>query len=317
MRRALTCIGLGVMASALMASAAPAACSLRKLAELPVSMTFAGPTVSVKINGADARLVADSGAFFSMLTPESARRLGLPEGAIPRGFVVHGVSGRERVQASTAKQMMVADAPFRNVNFLVGAGTAAFGADGLLGENFLDTLDVEYDLGAGAIRLFRNEGCGSAPLIYWNDGRPFSTLKMERIRFGPHDILVRLQVNGADVHAILDTGAGRSILTLPAAARAGVRPGGPEVQAAGLVAGIGAQPRATWIGRFDSFTIGQEQVPNARLLLGDLQLADADMLLGADFFLTHRVLVANSQHLIYVTRREPEPPAGAGAPPVH
>jgi predicted aspartyl protease len=307
MRRALFSIGLSVLALAGSSPPASAACTLRKIAELPVSMTAAGPTVPLKINGVDARLVADSGAFFSMLTPEAARRLGLPPSAMPRGAIVGGVGGRARVRVATAKEMTVADAPFRNVDFLVGGANALPSADGLLGESFLDKLDVEYDLGHGVIRLFRNEGCGPAALIYWNGGQPYSTLKIERRKFGPHDIEARVTINGAEVHAILDTGAGRSILTEEAAARAGVRPDDPGVRPAGFVGGIGAQPRATWIGRFDSFAIGDEQVSDARLLFGELQIADADMLLGADFFLSHRVLVANSQQRIYFTRNEGAP----------
>ena len=51
----------------------------------------------------------------------------------------------------------------------------------------------------------------------------------------------------------------------------------------------------------DNFTIGQEEIHNTRLSVGELDLSIGDMLLGADFFLSHRIYVANSQHKLYFT----------------
>jgi tetratricopeptide (TPR) repeat protein len=48
--------------------------------------------------------------------------------------------------------------------------------------------------------------------------------------------------------------------------------------------------------------LGDEVIENARLRIGDTDLAGlADMVLGADFFLSHRVYVAKSQKKIYFT----------------
>src|SRR5947207_13162840 len=64
-----------------------AACKIGKLAELPVTMTNMKPMVSAKINGADALFVADSGAFFSLITPASAAALNLKTDSAP-GLIV-------------------------------------------------------------------------------------------------------------------------------------------------------------------------------------------------------------------------------------
>jgi tetratricopeptide (TPR) repeat protein len=58
----------------------------------------------------------------------------------------------------------------------------------------------------------------------------------------------------------------------------------------------------TWIAPFDSFKVGDnEEIHHTRLRIGDLSAVDTDMLLGADFFLSHRVYVASSQHRLYFT----------------
>jgi hypothetical protein len=35
--------------------------------------------------------------------------------------------------------------------------------------------------------------------------------------------------------------------------------------------------------------------------IADFELRDADMLIGADFFLSHHIFVSNSQHKLYLT----------------
>ena len=98
-----------------------------------------------------------------------------------------------------------------------------------------------------------------------------------------------------------DTGAPTSILSLQAAARAGIKPESPGVVPAGESSGIGRGVYATYIAPFASFKIGEEEIKNTRLRFGGIELPNADMLIGADFFLSHRIYVANSQHKLYFT----------------
>jgi tetratricopeptide (TPR) repeat protein len=100
---------------------------------------------------------------------------------------------------------------------------------------------------------------------------------------------------------MFDTGAYTSLLTLKAAKRAGVTPDSPGVMPAGTSSGIGRRTVQTWIGPFASFKLGDEEVRNTRLRFGAEAMHDVDMLIGADFFLSHHVYVANSQHKLYFT----------------
>ena len=115
------------------------------------------------------------------------------------------------------------------------------------------------------------------------------------------------------------------MLTLDAAKRAGVTPESAGVVAAGTAyGGWGTRLVKTWIAPFPSFRIGEEEIRNTHLRIGALNLGDTDMLVGADFFLSHRVYVANSQAKLYFTYnggpvfdlstvREPAESAGAEA----
>jgi hypothetical protein len=114
-------------------------------------------------------------------------------------------------------------------------------------------------------------------------------------------------VNGIAVRVLFDSGSLESILTRSAAARAGVQPGANGVVASVPIVDIGGQSVHTWKAPIANFRIGDEQVQHTHLEiaaaeLGNLgDLGKIDMLLGADFFLSHHIYVANSQHKLYFT----------------
>jgi hypothetical protein len=70
-----------------------AGCSIQQIAELPVTMHGLSPLVAIKINGVDTNLIADSGAFWSSLSPGRAAELKLRLEPAPSWLTVYGVGG--------------------------------------------------------------------------------------------------------------------------------------------------------------------------------------------------------------------------------
>jgi predicted aspartyl protease len=280
------------------AGAAQAACKLEKLLEMPVTVTDMQPLVAAKLNGRDVQFMTDSGAFFSQITPAKAAEFGLKPGPAPFGLVVRGVGGQEKVAFVTAKSFSVGGQNLAG-SFLVGGGEMGHDVVGVIGQNILGFADVEYDLAHGAIRMMRPHDCLGRALAYWADGQSYSAIEIEaasaRMTFSV------AYVNGARVRVVFDTGASTSMLTLAAARRAGLDPHAPGVIPAGLSRGIGRRLVQTWIAPVDSFKIGDEEIHRTRLRLSDTDNEDYDMLLGADFFLSHHVYVANDQRKLYFT----------------
>jgi tetratricopeptide (TPR) repeat protein/predicted aspartyl protease len=275
-------------------------CKVGKIAELPVTMNGMRPIVTAKLNGVEARFIADSGAFFSLIGPASAAEYNLRTTPAPN-IVLHGIGGMATASVTTVKEFTLAGVPIKNVQFVVG-GAQTPGAVGLLGQNVLRLGDVEYDLAHGAIRLFKVEGCGKNAMVYWaKDGEAYSVMDIEWATAASPNTAGTALLNGAKLRVIFDTGADVSMLSLRIAARAGVTPNTPGVLKAGLVGGIGALGAQAWLGPFDSFKIGDEEIKHTQLRFGDLTLPDADMLIGADFFLSHRIYVASSQRKLYFT----------------
>ncbi|MBV8146425.1 MAG: aspartyl protease family protein, partial [Gammaproteobacteria bacterium] len=300
-------------------------CKLVRLAELPVTMEGMRPLVHASIDGKDAVFIADSGAFFSMLTPAAAREFNLHLQPTAIWFYLTGIGGDAQVWITTVKKFTIFNLEVPNVPFLVAGNDLGHGAVGLLGQNVFRLGDVEYDLANGVINIMRTRGdCRKASLAYWANakGLPHSELDIDfATREKPHTT-GDAYLNGSKIRVMFDTGASASGLTLKAARRAGITPDSPGVKPGGISWGIGRNTVRTWIAPFASFRIGDEEIRNTHLRILDEPLLSVDMLIGPDFFLSHRVLVASGQRKLYFTYNggpvfdltAPPPAPGAATP---
>ena len=284
-------------------AAAAEPCKLGRAAELPVTMEGTRPLVHAAINGQDALFIADSGAFFSSLTPAAAKQFNLrPE--TQWGVWVDGVGGSTTVGLARVKTFRIFNTDFPNIPFYVLGNDLGSGAAGVLGQNVFRLGDVDYDLANGMISILRTHGdCRKTSLAYWANAKdlPYSEIDIDFATPERPHTTGEAYLNGRKIRVIFDTGAWASLLSLDAAKRAGVAPDSPEVTSAGMASGVGHRMIRSWIGPFASFKIGDEEIRNTHLRFGELQMHDTDMLIGADFFLSHHILVASSQRKLYFT----------------
>ena len=291
------------LAAALIALTLPgvalADCSVTQIAVLPVTMEPDGPMIDAKINGTPVRFVADSGAFFSFISPGSAQSLHLGLTSRYEPFEVIGVNGSAMASVTQVKTFTLAGVDLHNVEFVV-AGSETGGV-GVIGQNVFGLGDVEYDLPHGMIRLMRSRDCARTNLAYWHAERTFTMIPIEpRSREDPHTIGT-IYINGKPIKATFDTGAETTMLSLQAAARLGIKPGGPGVVADGPIYGFGRRYVRSWIAKTDLLAIGDgEQIHNARIRFAEMT-GDTDMLIGADFFIAHRVYVDNKARRMFLT----------------
>lgn len=269
------------------------------MAAIPVTMQGLRPVVETQVNGIPAPFILDSGAFFSNIWPSVARERNLPQRPLPFGFRVNGIGGSSDAMVTTVKRFTLAGLDVPNVEFVVSGSD--IGQTGLLGQNVLGLADVEYDLPGGMVRLFKPSNCGKAAMAYWTGGKPFFEIPIETKEAGHNHTVGMVELDGAKLNATFDTGAPQTVITLRAAARAGVHPGDPGVVAAGWERGLGRHVVQGWTAPFKLLKIGNEELHNVRLHIADLGPLDTDMLLGADFFVSHRLYVSNLQHRIYFT----------------
>ena len=276
-------------------------CTLGQAAEFPIAMAGTRPIITAKINGQEARFLLDSGAFYSMISAPIAAEFNLKLRAAPYGVRVQGVGGSAFTQLTTVKEFAIAGARIHDLEFLVGGSEV--GSEGLIGQNFLQQWDVEYDFAKGVVRLFKPEGCKKNRLAYWvTSGQTFSEMDIEPVLRARLRTVGVGYVNGQRIRVQFDTGAYTSVLSLKAAARVGMKTDSPGAVETGYVSGIGPGMVKSYLATASSFKIGDdEEIKNARLRIADLDLPDTDMLLGSDFFVSHHVFVSNSQRKLYLT----------------
>ena len=286
---------------------ARAACKLPSV-DVPVVMEGLRPMVSAKVAGRPVKLLVDSGAFFSGLNRQFAEENKLKSPAyMPTGSHLHadvdlttsGAAGVEHQTVIVTATMELGGSNYHQIDFVTHPLVLG-GAAGLLGQNFLHGADADYDFKAGRIRFLRPTDCAQTDLAYWvKSGESYSVLPLETndSRVNQHT-RVTVEINGVKMRAYFDTGAPNSFITARAASRAGVKTTDPEVKAAGVGHGTDGDLKM-WIGPFASIKIGDEEVKNTQLAIGDSKAEAFDVLIGADFFMAHHVLVANSQGKIY------------------
>jgi len=316
------------VALALISGVASANCVLGRLAEFSVTMSGLQPVVGVKVNGADVRLLADSGGFFSTLTPGTARELKLSTQPAPYGFSLKGIGGEADVAFANVKTFTLGGTDLKNITFLVGGSEVGTNLGGILGRNVFNLADAEYDLANGAIRLMRPAGCSGHPLAYWSWGKSYSAVAMLPDFKRNPAASIYVTVNGVRMIALLDTGSSTSVLFSGAAKKAGITVADAGAAKLGASGGIGRRLVGAYSAHLADIKIGDEEIKNTRIRVLETTIDDTDLLLGADFFLSHRVYVSNSQQKVFftynggpvfnlVTTRidapPPEPAAGTGA----
>lgn len=275
-------------------------CRAEVIAQLPVTMVGRQPMVDARFGDKAARFILDSGAFYSTISRASAEEYGLKVDVAPPGFHLVGVGGAMSAGITETDTASLAGIKLPKVLFIVGGSD--MGVAGMLGQNILGIADIEYDLPHGAVRLMKTTGCARTGLAYWAGDKPYTMLELEASdsAFRPHTIGT-VVLNGVKIRAIFDTGAASSLLSLAAAKRLGMTPDSPGVVAIGEGTGIGTRTVRTWIATFDKIDIGGEAISHPKIRIAQTDLGSADMLIGIDFFLTHRMFVSNTNHRMYIT----------------
>jgi predicted aspartyl protease/tetratricopeptide (TPR) repeat protein len=275
-------------------------CKVVLYARLPVVMEGSRASVPVTVNGKETRLWLDSGAFYNFMSKAKAAELGLITEPLPPGFRVNGIGGSFTPELARVRDFGLGGGTLHNTEFIVGGSDAG---NGFLGANLLGVVDTEFDLAKGKVNLFKETGCGKVSLAYWAAGMVVGEMRLlAGNNSNDHHIYGELQINGHTVRAMLDTGA-ETLLSRRAAERVGIDLNDPKVVGSMKMTGLGTQARQSWIARTKTISLGGEDISNSpiRVIDNGDDWSDHDMLLGMDFFLSHHVLVSQTQRKIYLT----------------
>jgi len=188
------------------------ALSIAQGADSPVDETtlFAAPTrkdrigrilVPVTINGRGPfRLIVDTGASYSTVSPQLAQTLGL-EASDEYPFVVNGITGSERAPSIPIDHMEAGDLQMSSLRLPVIQATILAGADGILGAAGLKNERI-------MVEFYRNRVTISRPKLGMPP-RGFQRIHTNILENGL--MTVPVTVGGVRAIAVIDTGAERSL----------------------------------------------------------------------------------------------------------
>ena len=291
-------------------------CKLVLIEEWPVRLASNELHIDGAINNEKIGVLLDTGAMKTLILRAAARRLHLDTRSVPGARVV-GVGGESDVEVAEPQEISLGQVVHKGWPMLV-TGAHDFGANIalILGEDFFQHVDVEFDLAHNALRLFQPRDCDGVPLAYWTSGA-FGEAEIETLNEAQPQIVLQVKINGESLDALLDSGASASMLSSGTAARLGVTTQTPGVVAIGSSIGIGSTTVAVYGASFQSFAIGNETIRDAMILFANTGTDSSHtsagsiirytmgqrtgMILGVDFLKAHRVLVAHSRRKIYFT----------------
>jgi len=297
-----------LLLATLPAHAAPdtEACKYVNIASVPVRYT--GPALEItmegSLNGTPATLLVDTGAGDSALTRTGTEPRDMTLWQTGRTAV--GIGGYSRVYQARFKELRAGPAAAKNgsLRVLHDFGHAP-SFDGMVGAPFLLQADLEFSLAEKQIRFFRPLNCKERFLAYWDPDAV--VIPFERSFDASPNPHFTVLLNGKKLNAIIDSGSATTVVTLRAAKRAGLKLDAPGVERAGFSVGVGETRIARWVTVFDTLQLGEETIRNAHVGVIDTDLNDVDLLLGADFLRSHRVLFAMSQEKLYISYIGGEP----------
>lgn len=305
--------------------AAAGACRLQKVAELNVAVPGA-PVVEVALNGHPAWLLLDTGSFASVLSKSSIATYQLQRLNV-KGEKFCGVGGCSDAELVNVKDFKLGDTVLHELRFqAVPTGMGDSRIAGVLGQDFLEQTDVEFDLPSGQVRLWRPQDCADQ-VVYWANAYNMVKLRADHTR--NRKLWLPVSLNGHELLAVLDSGAFHSTVLTRVTQRAGL---GPETPAESIAeaGGIGTKKLSASRARFASLSIGQETIQHPMLEVADMFAADRqahlgtyikqadfeewDILIGVDFLRVHRAYIANSQRKLYFTYQPATAPASPATP---
>ncbi len=290
------------------ADAATAPCDYANVGTLPIVYFFNRPYVRGTINKQPVNLMVSTESNTPSLSVEGAKKLNLPLqnlGKINVGLT--GVSPKYKTAINELKFGPILMGPTSVKVYRRGDPTA----DGTLGTSALFTYDVEIDPKEETIKFFDpTKPCSTAFLAYWDKNA--SSVELNANTSGRY--FVSVEINGKKINAILGTSKPTTLLNLKTAEHLfGITPSSQGVTQSRLLQGSGKHQIQSWVAPFDTFTIGAETLKNPHIVIADLKAGakkdglssfdgdDVEMILGSDFFNSHRVLFAISQEKMYFT----------------
>jgi predicted aspartyl protease len=246
--------------------------------------------VTPMIDGHKTPMILDTGASETVLFRDAPDRLGLPPSPNLAAAQTTSYGQPLSIHFVHAQAVEFAGTVSRRVDLAV---LPTMQGDGILSGFFADPRlqEAAFDLAKGKLYL----ACPPYIAPRWARRGPVTTVPLEKVSrvFGAGS------VRGVAMRVLFDTGSPTSSMTLVAARRAGIAvDGASDSTASGLAPGSALR---AWSANVDAVRLGDGDAADMPMQIVDKPHANADIIIGFDFFARHRVWMDRSQHVLRFT----------------
>lgn len=251
------------------------------------------PIVDARIAGDPVRLLVDTGAVRSVLSPEAAQRLRLRRDPWVGDRVV-GVAGVvSQYWNAITHSVSIGGVPLIQPEMAVAP--LAGPVDGLLGADFWTRYDADLDLPQRRLTLYRAEPC-VRQVAPWGE----AAVRIQGVVGGPRNrLLLPASLDGVPTVALFDTGSEKSAVALRLARRLPPPTDGWRVA---RLRGVSTTAQVVPARRFARLTIGPLVFADSLLPLLPFFPGQANVLVGEDLLRGCRTWFSFANRQVFIAR---------------
>ena len=298
---------------AILFAPAAAACRVEQQSAVPVDVVDGHILVIVQVNDIAATFIVDTGAERTLMDEDAVRSLNLERDQWV-ATRIHGVGGGQERLNALPRSLRLGSTPLRR-RTLAGDTSVTVGrlpvteiagrrVAGLLGRDFLSPFDLDIDLPARRMTLYRVLGCGGS-FLPWTI--PYTAIPantpMEAALIVPM-LVVPVLVDGRALRAMIDTGASSSLITASGMYRLGLTAESLARDPGASANGVGPAPVPMYRHRFAELRVGPEITHDPTLWVASVHVSPiVDMLLGADWLASRHVWLSFATRQMFIATR--------------
>ncbi len=280
-------------------------CVVQPRAVVPMQVIEGMLLVPVVVNGIEGVFILDTGAARSVVTREATQHLQLARDPWVATTML-GVGGVERLPNANPRSLTMGGVKLErhtlthDTSFTVGtlphSRVGGLTVDGLLGRDFLSVFDLVVDVPRRLVTLMSVAGCGGR-FLPWTG--PYTAVAAA----SPMEsaLVLPVLVDGVPLRALLDTGAGVSLIAAPGMVRLGLTAAQLRNDPGQVVNGLGPNTIAMQRHVFATLRVGAGTTAHPTLWVAPVRLTPiVDMLLGADWLADKTVWISYATKQVFV-----------------
>jgi predicted aspartyl protease len=250
-------------------------------------------------NDQDERLLIDTGAFLSLISPATVSQLGLkPSGEFA---VVSMAQGTVSLPKVVLDGFSVADLGRAQTTFYMAPqGVLPLSDAGSFGNDFLQAWDADFDFGARRFNLISPGHC-KGQVVYWTHDAYAAT--PFRLNSDKH-VQISVRLDGRRLRGIIDTGTSVTTMMMSRAQRMFRVKDDPKLQALPAPAEIRWRnpPSTAYIYPFKTLSIEGIEANNPVVMLRtDIDTGDEQIVIGMSMLKKLHLYIAYKEGMLYIT----------------